>query len=221
MSKEGKYISNLIKQGEHCQLDFKYAISDSKKIARSIVAFANTIGGRLLIGVKDNGQITGIRSDEEYYMIEGAAAIHCSPPVPFICKEWMINGKSVLEIIIEPSKHKPHTAPNKDGIPKVYIRVKDQNLLANSILLKVWKREKSITNTLIALKDAEKVLLNYLNEEIKISKAKFCKIASINNYLAEKILVNMISANVLKIEFTEITTFYLLKNEGDSTFIYT
>lgn len=46
-------------------LDFKFEISDSKKIARSLVAFANTDGGRLLIGVKDNGVISGIRSEEE------------------------------------------------------------------------------------------------------------------------------------------------------------
>jgi predicted HTH transcriptional regulator len=54
------YIKNLIKQGEHQQLDFKFEITDSKKIARSLVAFANTDGGKLLIGVKDNGAIAGM-----------------------------------------------------------------------------------------------------------------------------------------------------------------
>jgi predicted HTH transcriptional regulator len=54
------YIKNLIKQGEHQQLDFKFEITDSKKIARSLVAFANTDGGKLLIGVKDNGAIAGV-----------------------------------------------------------------------------------------------------------------------------------------------------------------
>ncbi|MGB4134047.1 MAG: ATP-binding protein, partial [Tenuifilaceae bacterium] len=40
-----KHIANLILQGEHQQLDFKHSISDSKKIARSLAAFANTDGG--------------------------------------------------------------------------------------------------------------------------------------------------------------------------------
>lgn len=61
-------IEALIEQGEHQQLDFKFEVSDSKKIARTLSAFANTDGGRLLIGVKDNGAISGVRSEEEYYM---------------------------------------------------------------------------------------------------------------------------------------------------------
>ena len=60
-------IEALIEQGEHQQLDFKFEVSDSKKIARTLSAFANTDGGRLLIGVKDNGAISGVRSEEEYY----------------------------------------------------------------------------------------------------------------------------------------------------------
>ena len=60
----------LIDQGEHQQQDFKFEVSDSKKIARTLSAFANTDGGRLLIGVKDNGHISGIKSEEEYYMID-------------------------------------------------------------------------------------------------------------------------------------------------------
>ncbi|MDY5609301.1 MAG: putative DNA binding domain-containing protein, partial [Sodaliphilus sp.] len=48
------YILQLIDEGEHEHQDFKYQISDAKKIARSISAFANNSGGRLLVGVKDN-----------------------------------------------------------------------------------------------------------------------------------------------------------------------
>ena len=65
-----KYINNLISQGENLNLDFKFEISDAKKIARTFSAFANTKGGKLLIGVKDNGAIAGIRTDEEIFMIE-------------------------------------------------------------------------------------------------------------------------------------------------------
>ena len=42
------YIEELISQGEHEQQDFKFLISDARKIARSISAFANNGGGRLL-----------------------------------------------------------------------------------------------------------------------------------------------------------------------------
>ena len=57
------YILELIKEGEHQQQDFKFEISDVCKIAKSLSAFANTDGGRLLIGVKDNGKIAGVHSE--------------------------------------------------------------------------------------------------------------------------------------------------------------
>src|SRR5665811_514832 len=100
----------LIEEGEHQQQDFKYCINDSKKIAKSLVAFANTDGGRLLIGVKDNGKIAGISSDEEFYMVELAAKIYSNPPSSFLTKQWQVEGKVVLEITIKPSDTKPHFA---------------------------------------------------------------------------------------------------------------
>ena len=73
------YLQQLIAEGEHQQQDFKFEISDARKIARSLSAFSNTDGGRLLIGVKDNGRIAGVRSEEEIYMIEAAAKLYCRP----------------------------------------------------------------------------------------------------------------------------------------------
>jgi predicted HTH transcriptional regulator len=88
-----RYIHNLILEGEHQRLDFKFEISDAKKIARTFAAFANTSGGTLLIGVKDNGNITGIRSDEEEYMAESAAHIYCKPRVEYKIVTHKVNDK--------------------------------------------------------------------------------------------------------------------------------
>ena len=82
-STDDKYLKSLIAQGEHQQLDFKFEISDARKIARTLSAFSNADGGRLLIGVKDNGRITGVRSDEEFYMVESAASLYSKPEVKF------------------------------------------------------------------------------------------------------------------------------------------
>ena len=56
-----KYLRSLIAEGEHQELDFKFEISDARKIAKTLSAFYNTHGGRLLIGVKDNRRIAGVR----------------------------------------------------------------------------------------------------------------------------------------------------------------
>ena len=57
-----RYLQTLISEGEHQQQDFKYRVDDPCKLAKSVSAFANTDGGRLLIGVRDDGQIADRKS---------------------------------------------------------------------------------------------------------------------------------------------------------------
>ena len=207
------YIKNLIKEGEHQMLDFKFEISDSKKIARTLVAFANTDGGRLLIGVKDNGSISGIRSEEEKYMVQTAAELFCQPEVAFEAKEWTVNGKTILEVIVPKSKFHKHKAPDHSNIYKVYTRVKDQNILADSILLKIWKYQNNKQNVKITFNEAEMFLLKYLNENKKITVRDFIEKANVNKKEAERILVNFTLTNVIKYEITEKVTFFTLFEE--------
>ena len=205
------HIHNLIAEGEHQRLDFKFEITDSRRIARTLVAFANTDGGRLLIGVKDNGAIAGVRSDEEYYMLEGAATMYCKPPVEFQSKEWTINNKTVLEIIVPKSNQRPHYAAHKDGKWLVYIRVADQNLLANRVLLKVWEREGKPKGVFLKFTEKEKILLEFLEKNPTITVSRFCRMAKISRQKAENILVKFVLLKTIHIIFTDKQTFYSLK----------
>ncbi len=205
-------LQKLIKEGEHLHLDFKFAVNDSRKIARSLSAFANTEGGRLLIGVKDNGKIAGIRSAEELYMLQAASDLHTKPPVPLEIKKHIIQKKEVLEVIIKKSDNRPHTAPDEKGNDKAYIRVKDENLAANGLLLKVWKAEKTRKNIKIEYGKAENFLLKYLNEHPYITFSKFRKSAGISFTKAEKILINFILLDIIELVITENLNFYKLKN---------
>lgn len=202
------HIQKLISEGEHQMLDFKFEISDSKKIARSLVAFANTDGGRLLIGVKDNGAISGIRSEEEKHMIQTAAELYCKPKVEFSAKEWNINGKTVLEIIIPKSRHHKHKAPDHNNIYKVYVRVKDENIVANSILMKVWKHENDKSFVKITFSEEEKMLLKYLDEHKTISFDEFLEISHLKKKAAENILVNFILIGMVKMDMSEKKVFF-------------
>ncbi|MGA2822721.1 MAG: ATP-binding protein [Bacteroidales bacterium] len=205
------HIHNLIAEGEHQQLDFKFEITDARRIARTLVAFSNTDGGRLLIGVKDNGAIAGVRSDEEYYMMEGAATMYCKPPVEFQSKEWNINNKTVLEIIVPKSKNRPHYAAHKDGKWLVYIRVADQNLLANRVLLKVWERQGKPKGVFLKFTEKEKILLQFLEKNPTITLSRFCRMAKISRQKAENILVKFILLKTVDIIFTDKQTFYSLR----------
>lgn len=192
------YITKLIQQGEHQTQDFKYCISDSKKIARSLVAFANTDGGRLLVGVKDNGRIAGVRSEEEYYMVESAAKMYSNPPIAFTTKQYLVEGKTVLEVIIEPSSEKPHFARDDEGKWWAYFRKDDENRLANKVMLEVWKKQKSTDGILINYSDGEKILLDYLENNEKISVSKFARIAHITYKQAEQIIINFRALDILQ-----------------------
>jgi len=206
-----KYILDLILQGENQQLDFKHSISDSKKIARSLAAFANTNGGKLLVGVRDNGSIAGVQSEEEFYMVQAAADLYCNPPVSFVSRVWDIKGKSVLEITVEKTEYrKLHEAPDKDGNYKVYIRVNDQNFIVNNIYLKAWNRKKFGRGVLIRYMKEEKLLLEYLAQNPSVTFNGFKRLAKVSRYKAEKILVNLIVLNLVEIVFGENNTEYKL-----------
>lgn len=191
-------IEELIAQGEHQQLDFKFEVSDSKKIARTLSAFANTDGGRLLIGVKDNGAIAGVRSDEEYYMIEAASKMYTRPEVPFEAKRWDMNGKTVLEVYIAPSTDRPHTAPDKDDQYKAYIRVADENILANEVLVMAWKKRKRPEGTLLQINEPVELLFAWLEEHPSISIKQFCRLAHINYFMARNILSDLLAMGTLE-----------------------
>lgn len=201
----GSHIHRLIAEGEHQMLDFKFEISDCRKIARSLVAFANTDGGRLLIGVKDNGVISGIRSEEEKHMIEASAQMYCKPKVKYTVKEWNLNGKIVLEVIIPKNEDIKHKAPDHNNIYKVYIRVKDENIIADNILVKLWKREKDKNNINITFSKEEKLLLKCLNDRKKLNFDDFLEISQLKKKEAEDILVNFILIGMVKINMSDKT----------------
>ncbi len=186
-----KHIINLIKQGEHQTLDFKHSITDSKKIARSLVAFANTLGGTLLIGVKDNGSIVGIDTEEEYYMIEAAAQMYSKPEIPFKVTKWNINGKTILEVIVNTTKHKPVKAPDKNGEYKAFIRVNDENIVASPIQIKIWKAERHRKSIRMVLSEKENALFDYFKANPKITVGQYSRLAFISRIDAENILINL------------------------------
>lgn len=193
-----RYIAGLITQGEGLTLDFKHSITDSRKIARSLVAFANTAGGTLLIGVKDNGNITGVNTDEEYYMVEAASQLYCKPEVPFEVVKWEINGKTVLEVKVKPSKRKPHKAPDKSGIYKAYIRVNDENVLASPIQLKIWKAERNRKPINLVFGLAENALIDYLKSHKTITIDHFSRIGFISKSEAERILIKLSALGLIE-----------------------
>jgi predicted HTH transcriptional regulator len=220
MSERIHYINRLIMQGEGLHLDFKFEISDARKIARTFVAFANTGGGTLLIGVRDDGSIAGIQSEEEKFMARTAASVYCKPKVVFSSKEWVINKKLVLEIKIPKGTEQPYMAHTDTDKWQAFIRVNDQNILANRILVKALIRKNSQDGTYISYTENEKKLLEYLEQNGSITLTMFSKLAGIPAYKAEIVLINFLAIGIIKQVIDETGVQYQLSpgfSENDQT----
>jgi len=189
-----------IAEGEHQQQDFKHQITDSRKIARTISAFANTDGGRLLIGVKDNGNINGVNSHEEIHMIEAAADFYSHPPVDVQYQHHKVGGKEVLEAIVQASKEKPHFVKEKDGKRIAYFRKDDENFPVSGVLIKLWRQQKKEAKT-IEIKEKEAQLLSFLQENPYITVKRYAGLAQVSFSKAEDLLATFIRWEVLDWDF--------------------
>lgn len=197
-------------EGEGDTLDFKKTISSVHKIAKTMVAFANTRGGSILVGVNDNKSLAGANTEEEKYMLESAAEFFCLPPVPITFIEHKMNQVVVLEVVIPNSEDKPHYAKDEEGKKWVYIRVKDKSVLASKEVLEVLKREKYQKNTVIQYSNLEQGVLQYLEDHEKGTLKEFCHLLNISKRRASRMLVDLVSLGVIRLHSTEKTDFYTL-----------
>lgn len=206
-------LIKMIAEGEHQRQDFKYCINDSRKIARSMVAFANTDGGRLLLGVRDNGSVAGIQSDEEYFMAEAAAKLYSKPPINFKTQQWLVDGKTVLEIDIQKSTEIPHFAQVEEGKWLVYIRKDDQDIIAPGILLKVWAQHKNPLGVHIPFSDEERNLLSLLTSNPYLSLNQYCRLARLPYRKGEMMLVKLITIGVVGMQISETGTCFFMRDD--------
>ena len=201
-----------INQGEHQTQDFKFRVDDAKKIARTLVAFANTDGGRLLIGVKDNGKVVGINPEEEFHIIQGAADLYCKPKVVFETNVWQDDHKLVLEVIVPHSIKKPHKAKDDSDLWKTYVRRKDHTLLANKILVGVWKQQSKKEEKPQKFAMDEQLLLAKIKELSPVTLSKLYRNTDLPKSTIDQLLIRFISWGVVNMDITPEGTFYGLRN---------
>ena len=141
------YIRELVSAGEHERQDFKFSVNDPRKIARSLSAFANRSGGHLLIGVKDNGTVAGVkRPDEEIYIVEQAAERYCRPSQHVEFTLFSVEpGVSVIRASIEATAEPPVEVDEGGGILRAYYRVADENITAHPLMVEAWHRRSTCT----------------------------------------------------------------------------
>jgi len=111
-------LLDLISGGETTTFQLKENITNAVSTAQEIVAFANSKGGKIVIGVNDkSGSVTGL-SFEDLQRIQNllstAANDHVKSPIVITTEVVDISGKKVIVATIPEGTDKPHT--DKDGL---------------------------------------------------------------------------------------------------------
>jgi ATP-dependent DNA helicase RecG len=103
-------LDKLIAQGENSGLEFKSVKVSVDKIAKEFVAFSNSQGGILLLGVEDNGDITGVQESNKNYeeWITNIARNNVNPPIDIEIERINYQTKIVYKIEIPKGKDKPY-----------------------------------------------------------------------------------------------------------------
>jgi len=199
----------MILEGEGVTLDFKKTITSCEKIAKTMVSFANNKGGRLLIGVDDDGTIRGVKSeDEERYMITKAAQLYARPALEPTFEEIYIDDKIVLVVDTGESSSKPHYALAEDGKWWVYVRVKDKSVLASKVVVDVLKRSADNHGVLIEYSAKEKTLLEHIEKTGRITMKECCQLLKITRRRAQRLLVDLALSGIIRIRTSEKEEFY-------------
>jgi predicted HTH transcriptional regulator len=156
------YLLRLINEGEHQQQDFKYRVADAVKLARSVSAFANTDGGRLLIGVRDDGHLSGVRSEEEIYMMHQAAYRYCRPEASIKFDTFHVEGRNIVIATVPKSDRRPVCAIDEEGRQRAYIRLADENIVASPVHLAIWREEQRQQAVAFTYGDDERRLMSVM-----------------------------------------------------------
>ncbi|MEF2642949.1 MAG: ATP-binding protein [Paramuribaculum sp.] len=197
-----RFLTRAIAEGEHERQDFKFAISDARKIARSLSAFANHSGGALLIGVKDNGVIAGVRNEEDIYVIEQAAQLYCRPEQSLTFTAYRTtDGAIVIRAEIRPSDVRPVMACDTDGQWKAYYRVADENILATPLMVRAWRRRNDSTPLTLSMGSAEETLLATIRAEGHTDITTVMQHARLSRRTAEEMVARLYALGVIDFAF--------------------
>lgn len=205
-------VKNLAAKGEGLKIEFKKKAAFPEKIVREVIALANTQGGDLLIGVDDDGTVSGQRFiEEEIFVMEKAIRELIFPALEVEVFTIKLNEKKGVAVFRIPlSSNRPHYL--KEGEKRqAFIRVADRSVKASREVWEVLKKSRTPKDTVFRYGQKEEVLMKALGEKSQITLVEFAKIARIPKFLASKTLVKLVVANVLTLHPQESEDFFTLK----------
>ncbi|NPA73218.1 MAG: ATP-dependent DNA helicase, partial [Epsilonproteobacteria bacterium] len=138
-------LLNEIKKGENKKLELKETLPSSEKIAKTIIAFSNTAGGKLIVGVDDDKNIIGVDEDKIFEYEEKISSIISDMCYPNILPEIYaqnIDGKVILVVEVFRGSLLPYYLKSKGKLNGTYIRVGSTNRLADERVITELQRQR-------------------------------------------------------------------------------
>ena len=192
-------LKKLVAQGEGLQLEFKRKAAYPDKIVREMIAFANTKGGVLLLGVGDDLTLPGLKFPEDESHVVKEALKKCRPKLPVTEQFIPIgNARTIIRYDIHESEDKPHYIPIGES-KESYVRVNDQSIKASREMREIVKRARKKKDVKFHYGDHEKFLVEYLTDNPTITLKKFIELSGLKKFYASKKLVLLVLADVLSI----------------------
>jgi predicted HTH transcriptional regulator len=206
-------LKRLVKTGEGTYLEFKRIISSPEKIAKELAAFANTRGGTMLIGVDDDQKLVGIDSYyEQEFLLDKAVNYCCIPPLNVKVETIPYKEREIIVVYVNEAEHKP-VYVEQDGKRSVYVRERDKSVQASREVENVLKNATSTSGITFEYGPNEQKLFRYLNEYQRISVREFSNLVNISQRRSGRILVNLVSAGVLRLFNHEKKEYFTLTSE--------
>ena len=196
-------LQRIVETGENQYIEFKHKVNFPEKVAREIVAFVNTKGGKILVGVDDNKNIFGLKNaEEEIFVIQKMIQDYIKFPIEYELEKIQISDKKdVIVIKVIESKIKPNYALNspKEKFGIAYVRHKDQSIQASFEMLAIMRLDKKERNYIFTFDTESKQILQILDQEGNLSKKNIAEKLLFTEEKASEMLIKMCVSKVIKI----------------------
>jgi ATP-dependent DNA helicase RecG len=134
-------IKKIIQNGENSYIEFKEEEIKAKELAEEIVAFSNSEGGMILIGVDDEGNIKGVKDDKIEETVMNICRNNCIPHIIPLYESIEVEGKRIAVITVPKGLNKPYYTADH----KYYIRVGTTKRIASKEeLLRLFEASGSL-----------------------------------------------------------------------------
>ncbi len=198
-----------IKCGESKNIEFKIQLpDDSKKYMKTIVAYANTSGGKIIIGVDDiTRSIVGVEPSSVFQIMDkivNTVSDMCAPQIVPDVTFQTIEGKCIVQIEIYPGQNRPYYIRSMGKENGTYIRVAGTSRPVDEAILKDLEYQGT-----------GKSYDEIVNVEIDYDEKQALKLCNdIRRYIAEskELPIN----KVRKITVTNLENWGILKKNGQS-----